>query len=280
MIDTLLQSGLVPKLGYRLGINHAIRDRLRQERAQYQYTQGGTKQALIDRLNHSSVALSTQTANEQHYEVPTAFYQHILGPSLKYSCNYYEGEVSLAEAENAMLALYCERADIRDGQRILDLGCGWGALTLHIAKHYPHCKITAVSNSKTQQAYISSQTPKTQHPIRLMHTDINNLVLDAKYDRIVSIEMFEHVRNYRYLLSTLSQSLNPDGILFVHHFCHQYLAYEFDANKSWMARHFFKDGLMPSEDLLLFFTDDFIVDKRWQINGKHYEKTCYHFSFA
>ena len=275
MSDTLLNTGYIPGAVYRSIIHHRIKQGLKVEKKRYQMSQGDSKRVFIDQLKNSPIALSTSTANEQHYEVPSAFFQYVLGPQLKYSCCDYSEADQLANAETAMLKLTCERADIQDGQNILDLGCGWGSLTCYLAEHYPNATITAVSNSATQQALIQERLKQRQlKPVQCIKTDVNDLKLTEKYDRIVSIELFEHVRNYQQLFNHLNQALKPQGILFVHHFCHQYLTYAYDPETSWMAKHFFADGIMPSEDLLMFFDQTIPVEQRWQVNGTHYAKTC------
>jgi len=277
MLDALLKNSLIPKTLYRLGIYLQIRDRLHNEKRLFRDSLGKNKIKLIRSLEKSHIALSTQSANRQHYEVPTQFYHYILGPKLKYSCCSYQNAHTLEEAETEMLNLYCRRAEIRSGHTILDLGCGWGSFTLYAAKKFPRSHITAVSNSSTQIKYIKEMAAKNNLTnITTLTEDINQLLLNEQYDRIVSIEMFEHVPNYQRLLEKISHWLSRSGKLFVHHFCHRYLIYPFNAKDSWMAKHFFENGLMPSEDLLLFFKNDLTMDNRWRINGKHYTKTCYH----
>lgn len=277
MLNSLLRHGLIPTTVIKLAIYLQIKDRLQQEKRAFEKSCGQCKHDLIQQLSNSQIALSTDVANQQHYTVPTAFFELILGPYLKYSCCWYDSRVaSLAQAEVAMLKLYCQRANIKNGQRILDLGCGWGSLSLFLAKHYPDCTITAVSNSATQKAYIENQCQQHGYQqVKVMTCDVNQLTLTQQYDRIVSIEMFEHVRNYKQLLHNISQWLDKDGLLFVHHFCHDYLAYPFNSQDSWLARHFFQDGLMPSHDLLLSFQDHMKCVDYWQVNGLCYTKTCY-----
>lgn len=277
MLDYLLKNSLLPKIAYRIGIHLQIKDRLKSEKYLFDRSFGENKMELIKILKDSKIALSTEEANTQHYEVPTDFYRHILGPKLKYSCCSYLNANTLAEAETEMLDLYFKRAGIGNEQNILDLGCGWGSFTLYAANKFPGSHFTAVSNSSTQKKYIDDMISK--HNLRNVTTvtaDINNLNLNDQYDRIVSIEMFEHVRNYQYLLEKIYSWLCPQGQLFVHHFCHQYLTYPFNPEDSWIAKHFFANGLMPSEDILLYFNNELVVNNRWRVNGKHYTKTCYH----
>ena len=277
MVDYFLKHSLLPKIFYRLGIHWQIKNRLKNEKRLFDVSAGENKISIIHTLNDSEIALSSETANKQHYEVPTKFYRYLLGPKLKYSCCHYQQAKTLAAAEMEMLDLYSKRADIRNEQRVLDLGCGWGAFTLYAAKKFPGSHFTAVSNSTTQKEYIDTMASNNNLTnITVLTKDINQLQLTEKYDRIISIEMFEHIRNYQCLLEKISNWLCIEGKLFVHHFCHQYLIYPFNTEDSWMARHFFADGLMPSEDMLLFFDHNLRVESRWRVNGKHYGKTCYH----
>ncbi len=260
----------------RLGVHYQIIKRLYQEKNMYKKTHGANKLELINQLKQSEIALSTKTANAQHYEVPTDFFKYILGPRLKYSCCYYDNDANLAQAETNMLALYCQRAQLNDGQHILDLGCGWGSLSLYLAEKFPNAVITAVSNSASQKHYIELIANNNNYTnLTVMTADVNQLALSQSFDRVVSIEMFEHIRNYQQLLANIASWLKPNGKLFVHHFCHHHFAYPFNSTNSWLARNFFQDGLMPSEDLLLFFQNDLTFEQRWRVNGKHYSQTCY-----
>jgi len=227
------------------------------------------------------VALHVDAANRQHYEVPAAFFHRCLGKRLKYSsCYYATGSETLDEAEEAMLALYGERAQLADGQHILELGCGWGSLTLWMAERYPNAQITAVSNSNSQREYILGQC-RTRGLINVtvLTRDVNHLMLDAEtFDRCVSIEMFEHMRNYPQLLQRIHRWLRPEGKLFVHIFVHRTLMYPFETegDDNWMGRHFFTGGLMPAADTLLFFQQHLQLQQRWLLDGTHYERTANH----
>lgn len=278
MID-LAERGWIPDTFIRYGIRRLCEARLKDEQRLLTNSRGDLRQMRFDDLRQSAIAIETAAANEQHYEIPAQFYQYALGPHLKYSaCLWEDGTNDLGAAEAAMLALYCERAELKDGQDILELGCGWGSLTLWMAAHYPNARITAVSNSHSQKQHIDAIAQERQlNNIQVITCDVNDLTLEANcFDRAVSIEMFEHVRNYEQLLGRVSSWLRPSGQLFVHIFCHHHLIYPFEVegDDNWMGRYFFTGGQMPSLDTFAHFDNDLQIAEQWFLDGTHYEKTA------
>ena len=267
----LAERGWIPDFLLRIAVKFISKARIKKS------SSFSEKLDVISSLRDGPIAELTPFANKQHYEVPPAFFEKVLGSKLKYSCSLFsDNQKSLNDAETEMLKTYIERANIRSKQEILDLGCGWGSFSLYAAQKFSNCNFTAVSNSDEQINFIKSKIQELGLTNLLaLKQDINQLNLNKKFDRIVSIEMFEHMRNYKNLLQRLSNLMTDDGLLFVHIFCHRQSAYFYEIKNQWdwMTKYFFTGGIMPSKDIFEFFDEDLTVAESWEINGKHYSKT-------
>jgi len=267
----LAELGYLPDFLVRAGIRNLCADRLKEEKRKNNESEFESFFAFVEGLRSQPIAVETQAANEQHYEVPAAFFKLCLGKHRKYSsCLWPDDSYDLDRAEAAMLNLSCERAELKDGQQILELGCGWGSLTLWMAEHFPSSDITAVSNSNSQREFIEEECrSRGLHNVKIITADINRFHIDQQFDRIVSIEMFEHMRNYHQLFERVAGWLKDGGKLFLHIFAHKKYAYYYETEGSgnWMGRYFFTGGTMPSEHLFLYTCKPLQIDRQWCVNG-------------
>ena len=255
------------------GISFLV-DRTRRKLARV----GGASEVDFARLMaRHPIAVRPDAANTQHYEVKSEFFGLVLGPRRKYSCCVYQGNETLAAAEERALAETAAHAGLEDGQDILELGCGWGSLSLWMAEHYPNARITAVSNSHGQRAHIEAEAAARGFAnLRIVTADMNDFAIGNTFDRVVSVEMFEHMTNWQSLLGRVHGWLRPEGRLFLHVFSHRSAPYLFDIadKEDWIAQHFFTGGIMPSHGLIHHVADMFQVEADWRWNGEHYARTA------
>lgn len=277
MLDSLVASALIPDPFIRIGIRRLLSQRLVEISKGSEAELKKYKEEFIKNCKSSPIAVQTRDANEQHYEVPTEFYLYALGPNLKYSCAYFEEGDDLGKAEIRMFEKTVATAKIKDGDKVLELGCGWGSLTLYMGRQFPNSKITAVSNSKTQREFILKKAEKLGlKNIQIITADMNQFQTEEKFDRVVSVEMFEHMRNHQLLLEKVASWLNPKGTLFVHIFVHKDTPYLFEVkdDSDWMSKYFFSGGMMPSDDYFTYYQDHFKLVDHVKYNGIHYSKTA------
>jgi cyclopropane-fatty-acyl-phospholipid synthase len=278
LVSNIAEAGLFPDPAVRFGIRRLLRGRLRQSVWGDPQERTREEESLIASLGAGPIAISVDAANEQHYEVPAAFFERVLGARLKYSCCYWdETTPDLDAAEEKMLELTAARAGVEDGMTILDLGCGWGSFTLWAAERFPHARLLAVSNSRLQRELILRRAAERGLAnVRAQTADVNVFDPEGRFDRVVSIEMMEHVRNHRALFERIGSWLTPDGAAFAHIFCHRSrtYTYEVDGASDWMAQYFFTGGMMPSEALFSRYQDHLRLREQWRVDGRHYQKTC------
>lgn len=279
----LMEAGLIPESLIRMGIRRVVKERYAEIHGYDFEEKAKVIEDFIELQKNSEIAPLVEKANEQHYEVPAEFYSLVLGDYYKYSsCFWYQHTETLTMAEKNMLDIYLQRADIQDGQNVLELGCGWGSFSLYAAEKFPGAEFTALSNSSSQREFIEEQAEKRQiNNLKIVTCDINHFTEQEefqgkKYDRVVSIEMFEHLRNYQLIFKQLAEHLSSQAKVFIHIFCHCEVPYTYEIKETsdWMAKYFFTGGIMPAEHLLNRFQEDLILLKQWRVNGQHYEKTA------
>ena len=272
--NPLLARGLIPDWILRRGVRSQGKERLNMMN-KVDSTKEYSK--FINEASTGNIAVNTDDANNQHYEVDSEFFKYCLGKNLKYSCCFWdENTLDLDAAEDNMLEIYSQRAQITDGMSILDIGCGWGSLSLFLAQKYPKSEITGVSNSSSQKIFIDSvASERNISNLNIITRDINDFRAEEKYDRILSIEMFEHTKNTKKLMNLINDWLNPNGLFFMHVFAHKENPYYFDRDQknAWMAKYFFTGGMMPNHNLFKDLKSNLEYQKSWILSGEHYERT-------
>jgi cyclopropane-fatty-acyl-phospholipid synthase len=274
----LIERGLMPDPLVRAGIRNLCAQRLLETGAGDAQRSADAAEQFVKSMRVAEIAPLPRLANQQHYEVPADFFEQVLGPHRKYSSAWWpEGTTTLAEAEVHSLRATAERARLADGQRVLELGCGWGSLTLWMARNYPASRIVGVSNSRSQRESILARAAEEGlRNVSIITADMNEFRSDGRFDRVVSVEMFEHMRNWPRMFANVHDWLRPGGLFFMHVFVHRAVPYAFvdGGDSDWMSRHFFSGGMMPSDELALRFQDLLQCVERWRWDGRHYEKTA------
>jgi cyclopropane-fatty-acyl-phospholipid synthase len=275
---SLIERGLMPDALIRAGIRRLCTQRLAEISADDAEQAAQLTEQFVQHMRSAEIAPLPRLANEQHYEVPADFFQHVLGPHRKYSSAWWPaGTIDLGDAEQRALTATAQRAQLADGQRVLELGCGWGSLTLWMAGKYPASRITGVSNSRSQrESILERAAARGLTNIEIITADMNAFSSEGGFDRVVSVEMFEHMRNWPRLFANVHDWLAPGGLFFMHVFVHRATPYAFvDGGESdWMSRHFFSGGMMPSDELALRFQQHLPLQQRWRWDGRHYEQTA------
>lgn len=274
----LAEKGLLPDFMVRYGIRTLLTKRLKSLIHTDQHINKKNKDLFVKAMDEAPIALVPELANEQHYEIPSDFYRLCLGKNKKYSSCFWDKTThNLDQAEDLALQITCEHAELVDGMNILELGCGWGSLSLWMAEKFPNASITSVSNSSSQKNYIMHEAnSRNIKNLQVITCDMNDFQTQEIFDRVVSVEMIEHMRNHRKLFNLIASWLKPGGLFFMHIFVHKSQPYLFEVqdDDDWMSQYFFSGGMMPSEDLPLMVQDNLMIKDQWQWSGQNYEKTA------